>query len=112
VSKKGENNFLYADDTSIIVSNPDYNGYKLTLNKIFHEVNTWFRDNLLKLNIKNHYLQFITRNHDVCDMHNRFSHKLLVNSKRTKFLGLYIDNKPSWKNHINHHVTELVRHVL
>jgi hypothetical protein len=36
-----------------IVTNPEYNGYKLTMNKIFHEVNKWFKTNLLTLNLKN-----------------------------------------------------------
>jgi hypothetical protein len=52
--------------------------------------------NLLKLNQKKHYLQFIIMSHDDYDMHNNFSHKLLVSSKCTKFLGLNTDNKPSW----------------
>jgi hypothetical protein len=47
VSINGAKIFLYADDTSIIVSNPDYNGYKLAMNKIFHEVSNWFKINLL-----------------------------------------------------------------
>jgi hypothetical protein len=51
VSLKGAKISLYADDTSVIVTNPDYNGHKLTLNKIFNEVNTWFRANVLKLNV-------------------------------------------------------------
>jgi hypothetical protein len=80
------------------VTNPDYSSNKLTLNKIFHEVNMWFRAKLLKLNIKKHYLQFIAVNHDDCDMQNNFSHKQLVSSKCTKFLGFNIDNKLSWKN--------------
>jgi hypothetical protein len=42
--------FLYADDTSIIVTNPDHNGCKLAMNKIFHEVNNWFKTNMLSLN--------------------------------------------------------------
>jgi hypothetical protein len=78
------------------VPNPDYNGYKLTLNKILNEVNTWFRTNLLKLNVKQkHYLPFITMNHDDYDMHNNFSHKLIVSSKCAKFLDLNIDNELS-----------------
>jgi hypothetical protein len=88
-------NFLYADDTSIIVSNHDYNGYKLTMNKIFQEINMWFRDNLLKLSVKKHYLQFITMNHDDSDMNNNFSHKLPVSSRCTKFLGFNTDNQLS-----------------
>jgi hypothetical protein len=33
VSIDGTKIFLYTDDTSIIVTNPDYNGYKLTMKK-------------------------------------------------------------------------------
>jgi hypothetical protein len=47
---KGVKIFLNADDTSIIVTNPEYNGYKLAMNKIFHKVNIWFKANLLTLN--------------------------------------------------------------
>jgi hypothetical protein len=46
-------------------------------------------------------------NHDELDMHINFSHKQLVNSNCTKFLGLNIDNKLSWKNHIDYLVTKL-----
>jgi hypothetical protein len=49
---KGSNIFLYANDTSIIVTNPEYNGYKLIMNKMFQEVNKWFKSNLLTLNFK------------------------------------------------------------
>jgi hypothetical protein len=107
LSIKGVQVFLY-DDTSIIVTNPEYNGYKLAMNKIFHEVNTWLKANLLTLNLtKNHHLQFSTMNHDELDMHISFSHKQLVDSNCTKFLGLNIDNKLSWKNHIDYLVTKL-----
>jgi hypothetical protein len=47
----GQKFFLYTDDTSIIVTNPEYDDYKLTMTRIFFEVNTWFRINLLKLNV-------------------------------------------------------------
>jgi hypothetical protein len=52
VPSKGANIFLYADDTSIIATNPKYNGYKLIMNKTFQEVNKWFKSNLLTLNLK------------------------------------------------------------
>jgi hypothetical protein len=42
---KGAKIFLYADDASIIVTNPKYNDYKLAMNKTFHEVNKWFKTN-------------------------------------------------------------------
>jgi hypothetical protein len=52
VPVKGGNIFLYADDTSIIVTNSDQNGYNSIMNKTFHEVNNWFKSNLLTLNSK------------------------------------------------------------
>lgn len=44
--------FLYADDTSLIVTNPNLEDFKTTMNKIFLEVNKWFKANLLILNLK------------------------------------------------------------
>lgn len=46
-------------------------------------------------------------NHDDYGMHNNISHNLPINSECIKFLGLNIDNKLSWKNHINYLFTNL-----
>jgi hypothetical protein len=42
--------FLYADDTSLIITNPNLEDFKTTTNKIFLEVNKWIKANLLSLN--------------------------------------------------------------
>jgi hypothetical protein len=108
VSIKGANIFLYAYDTSIIVTNSEYDDYKSAMNKIFYKVNTWLRTNLLKLNVnKTHILQFITMYHDDHGMYNNISFKLPTNSECIQFLGLNVDNKLSWKNHINYLVIKL-----
>jgi hypothetical protein len=108
VSIKVAKIFLYADDTSIIVTNPEYNGYKLTMNKLFHEVNKWFKTNLLTLNLKNtHHLQFTTMNYEELETHISFGIKQVVNSNCTKFLGLNTDNKLNWKDHIDYLITKL-----
>jgi hypothetical protein len=52
VSIDGTKIFLYAEFTSLIVTNPDYNGYKLTMNNIFHDVSKRFKIHLLSLNQK------------------------------------------------------------
>jgi hypothetical protein len=78
------------------------------MDKIFCEVNTSFRINLLKLNVNStHILQFITKYHDDHHMHNNIRYKLPANSECIKFFSLNIDNKLSWKNHINYFVTKL-----
>jgi hypothetical protein len=108
VSVNGANIFLYADNTSIIVTNSEYDDYKSSMNKIFYEVNAWFRTNLLKLNVnKTHILQFMTMYHDDHGMYSNISYKLPANSECIKFLGLNVGNNLPWKNHINYLVTKL-----
>jgi hypothetical protein len=76
--------------------------------RIFHEFNTWFRANLLKLNVnKTHILQFITMNYDDYGMHNSINHNLKANSGCIKLLGLNIYNKLSWKSHTDYLATRL-----
>jgi hypothetical protein len=89
-SSKGANIFLHADDTSIIVTNPEYNGYRLIMNKIFQEANKRFKSNLLTKLKKKLHIQFTTINQDEIDKYITFGQKQVVNSKCIKFWGLYI----------------------
>jgi hypothetical protein len=59
VTAKNAKLVLYADDTSFLITNPIPIGFANKLNKIFAEVNEWFRNNFLSLNLnKTRYLQF------------------------------------------------------
>jgi hypothetical protein len=55
--------FLYADDTSIIETSSNLRNFEIQMDKVFGDINNWFRINQLVLNYnKTHYLQFNTRN--------------------------------------------------
>ena len=47
---------LYADDTSIIITNPNPSNYENIVNKIFEDINRWFNSNLLSLNLEKNTL--------------------------------------------------------
>jgi hypothetical protein len=50
---------LFADDTSLIFSNPNCLNFKSTINNVFSQLNTLFDDNLLLLNYeKTQYIHF------------------------------------------------------
>jgi len=50
---------LFADDTSILVTDSNKLDYNININKTFTDINTWFKDSLLFLNFnKTQYLEF------------------------------------------------------
>jgi hypothetical protein len=92
---------LYAD-TSFIITNSSPIEFADKLNTIFAEVNKYFRNNLLSLNLnKTTYLQFRTKNSQKLDLNTTFLNNQITNSTNTKFLGLTIEEMLSWKCHIN-----------
>jgi hypothetical protein len=54
---------LFADDTSIIITNPSPSKFKEDINNIINNINNWFRCNSLLLNFtKTYFLQFRSKN--------------------------------------------------
>jgi hypothetical protein len=50
---------LYSDDTRIIMTESNPTAFNQLSNSLIHEINTWFRNNLLILNLnKTQYLEF------------------------------------------------------
>jgi hypothetical protein len=93
---------LYADDTNFIITNHSPIEFASKLNKIFADINEWFRKNLLFLNLnKTTYQQFRTKNSQKLDLNITLMNNQNTNSTNTKFLGLNIDEMLSWKSHIN-----------
>ena len=99
---------MYADDTSIIVTSPNLETLQEQNDKIFQDVNKWFKVNQLALNYnKTQYLQFNTKNSMDYTLKLNFKGNYVKNSPQTKFLGLTIDDTLSWKAHIDHIMSKL-----
>ena len=93
---------LFADDTSIIVTNPSLSEFKEHINTIIRNINDGFRGNTLSLNFdKTYFLKFRPKNSYEIDIKISCDNKLIKETKNTKFLGLDIDSSLSWKNHID-----------
>jgi len=59
---------LFADDTNIIITNPNLINFKKNVNNTIKDINEWFHANLLFLNRdKTHYMQFMTKNSPLID---------------------------------------------
>ena len=99
---------MFADDTSIIISNTDLHEFKHNIDVVLQETNNWFISNLLALNYnKTHFLQFLVKKQNEIKIQIMTSNTVLTNINRTKFLGLPIDNTLSWREHIAALTTKL-----
>ena len=53
---------LFADDTTIIISNANPEKFQNNINLVVTEITHWFQSNLLTLNYsKTHFMQFVTK---------------------------------------------------
>ena len=95
------NFFLFADDTTIFFSSKLTSSIENTINKELGKVNNWLNSNKLSLNTdKSCYLNFSLL-HRNSDINLKIANKTLEKKTVTKYLGVLIDDKLSWKNHIH-----------
>lgn len=95
------NPILFADDTSIILSNTNFVDFTNNFNKVMSDTINWFQSNLLTLNYsKTHFLQFFTKKQNEIKIQFTPPNSLITSIDSTRFLGLVIDNTLSWKEHV------------
>jgi hypothetical protein len=95
--------YLFADDTTICNSNDNFDDLIYTTNVELDKLSTWFRTNKLSLNdSKTNFIIYGTKHMPIID----YNRVLVMNGNYlervnvAKFLGIYIDEKLSWKKHI------------
>ena len=95
---------LFADDTNAFYSDTNVKALNQTLNNELIKVSKWLQVNKLTLNIKKtQVILFNAKNKKVKE-----PLKLKINGENikqvnsTKFLGIIIDSKLTWKQHIAH----------
>jgi hypothetical protein len=77
---------LFADDTSVIVSNPDLVNFKNDLTFSFEQLNAWFNVNLLSLNYNEaQYVHFRTYNSLIPQVDISYKDRYIVNDAITRF---------------------------
>lgn len=91
---------MYADDTSILISDPEPEGAVLRTNRELQRMSKWFSGNKLYLNSeKTNYTVFHTRQSKVEDMQISMAGTALSRTGQTKFLGLILEETLAWGAH-------------
>ena len=96
---------LFADDATVIIEGMNYKDIINNLNLELKKVDSWLSANKLTINIKKtHYMMFHrTRIKQKCLINNpmvQVRNQNLTSVNNTKFLGVIIDNKLKWLDHI------------
>jgi hypothetical protein len=102
------NQVLYADDTSLVITNYNSQIFGKEINAVVSRLNRWFHSNSLLLNLENAYfLQFVTKNTRTLDLQIPYQNKHISNVNTIQFLGLMIDDKLSWHTYIDEMISKL-----
>ena len=97
---------LFADDTTIPYLHPNMENQINRMNEKLKEVTNWFKVNKLSVNASKTRYMILGTPHMVSNM-DTFNVNVILDStalarvKRTKFLGVLLDDCLTWKSHID-----------
>ena len=99
---------LFADDSCFYFSNSDTNYLQVTCNNELAKVKEWITCNKLTLNIlKSNFVIFSRRKTQITDFNLQISNMNLERKYNVTFLGVELDDKLSWKPHIENLLNKL-----
>ena len=95
---------LFADDSNLFIKGKDLDSITSALNDKIAVLVDWLRANRLSLNIdKTHYMLFTPKKREIPpDINILINGTRLTRVTECKFLGVMIDEKITWKAHINY----------
>ena len=105
---------LYADDTTLFIESSDLNSLIPNINSDLEAVTDWCRKNKLMLNSNKTWFTMIKNPQN---KYNFIENALLIDnqiiqkSDNIKFLGIHLDHKLNWSNHITRLISELTPFV-
>ncbi len=101
---------FFADDTNIIVSADTYPELNARVNSVLNTVQIWITNNGLKLNTgKTKYMIFTNKASG--DINVSIEGKRILKSEHERFLGVIIDSKLNWTQHIKQLKTKISRNA-
>ena len=95
---------LFADDTTLLIEGSNIHDIITTLNNELNSLNVWLGANKLSINVsKTHYMVCHRARRKDNNHNNIFlNNYILTKVNYTKLLGIILDNKLNWINHISY----------
>ena len=103
---------MFADDTIVSYSGSDITQVTASLSNELDKLSNWMCDNKLTINpSKTEMLMVSNRIQNQNDFSIRFLHENIPFSSSSKYLGIYLDNKLNFKDHIEYVTKKVARHT-
>ena len=94
---------MFADDTNVYQSESNLPALINTINTELSNISTWLLANKLSINTsKTHFVIFAGNRLINTEINILLCNELIERCRSTKFLGVYVDEKQSWKHHIQY----------
>jgi len=106
------NFILFADDTNLFYSNKELRKLVLIVNWELSKLSDWFKANKLSLNaIKSNFIIFGSKRfpNDFPNINLTLDGNKLERATCSKFLGVFLDEKLKWAQHLNHIANKMAR---
>lgn len=98
---------LFADDSTVIISGENVGSYETEINRTLSIIIEWLTRNNLKINLDKTKLMTFRQRTDPPSLRVAFNGHKIDETDITKFLGLKVDNKLTWKHQIDSMCTKL-----
>ena len=101
---------LFADDTTMYASHRNSNYLNYIIQEDLDNLTIWFKLNSLTLNIQKSFaMEFLPEKNQPTNSHTiiKIEDSKLITTKATKFLGVTIDNKLNWHDHIENVIKKI-----
>ena len=93
----------FAHDTNLFISGKNLNDMAVLINYELEEISTWLKANRLSLNVKKtHFMVFSKKHMANWDLQIQINGEIITRCQKTKFLWVIIDEKVTWREHINY----------
>ena len=102
---------LFADDSNLFFSHDNPHTLVNTINSELKKITQWIRANKLSLNLQKTKYMLFSNTLETLPTDIIFDDTRLENVSNIKFLGVFVDNKLSWKPHIDNICKTISRNI-
>ena len=102
---------IYVDNVVIWASTKNnakqHKTLEQTINTALNSLSKWATENNMQINASKSVYQFFSMCHKNDSFHLKINSQKLPKSESTKYLGVHLNNKLSWKNHVEHTINKV-----